>query len=558
LPRSLFFGIWAALHLACGAAGERENVVARVDDLEITAEELLRFKAETPALFRSEKTGVEELDEYLGSMIDMNLMYLDARSRGLDQTPEYLERWEEERKRKLVAVFLQQRLQEKLDVSPEELQQRFKESKWSRMLKLAHIRVDTEEEGRQVAAELAQGRAFEELARERSVYQQTASQGGLLEPYFGRGNIDELGMPLELAEQVFELKVGEYGGPFPLLGGYEVFKVVDERPAPPGYGVVFAQVTLQAAIVEQRQKVWAELRERYQVQPDQEGLRAFLAQAAAARGDTLRLDEGGKELVLCRFKGGQLKAGELVAALRRSASLRRISFDSSGVAGFIEDHLLPEILIYRSALEEGLEQDSTVASWTRSRRKALLIEALKAQEVERRVDLGEAALRQYYQDHQERFTLPAEIQMAEILCGNEVEAGEMRRRIQRGEDLQLLAAKHSRRPGAAKARGVFHLHPFERHRYPELYDAAEKAEPGSLQGPVKTAEGHSVFRVLAKYPPRPQPFEQALDRVKYWLRQEEEKRLIEALLARLREQYRPAIVLYNDRLSKMIDAETGT
>jgi peptidyl-prolyl cis-trans isomerase C len=214
--------------------------------------------------------------------------------------------------------------------------------------------------------------------------------------------------------------------------------------------------------------------------------------------------------------------------------------------------------MYRSALEEGLEQDSTVAAWMDLRKKTLLIEALREREVEMQIDLGEAALRQYYQAHPERFALSAEMQLVEILAKTEAEAKDLRQSIQRGEDMNLLAERHSLRPGAAKTKGVFHMHPFERQRYRELYDAADKAEIGKLQGPVQTAEGYSVFEVLARVPARPQPFEQASTKVKYWLRQEEEKRLFEALLARLREQYRPKIVLFKDRLAKMANAEAGT
>lgn len=558
MARSLFLGVWAALQLSCGGTEQPGSVVAKVEDVEITAEELLRFKAETPALYRSEKTGLEELDEYLGSMIDMNLMYLAARSQGLDQAPEFLARWENERKRKLVAAFLQKHIQEKLDIAPQELQQRFKETKWSRMLKLAHIRVNTEEEGRQVVAELAQGRAFEELARERSIYRKTAVKGGLLEPYFGRGNIDELGMPLELAEEVFELKIGEYGGPFPFLGGYEVFKVMDERSAPAGYAVVFAQTTFLDAFNTQRQKVLAELKQKYAAQPNLDGLRFFLARAEGSRGDTLRLDEAEGGTALYHYNGGQLTISDFVTAYKQLPPKRQIPLDSSGVARFVEDHLLAEALMLRTASDEGLEQDSTMAAWVKARKRSLLIEALKDREVGTRLDLGEAALLQYYQDHQERFTLPGEIQMVEILSKTETEAEALRLRIRRGERFEDLARRYSLRAGANRTGGGWRMRTYEQQRHPELYEAADRAEPGSLQGPVKTGEGYSVFRVLAKHPARTQPFEQARDRVKYWLRQEEEKRLIEELLARLREQYRPAIVLYNDRLSKMLDAEAGT
>ncbi len=550
-------GVWVVLQLACNTGEQQTEIVAKVGNHEIHGEDLLRFAAEMPALLRSEKVGVEELEEYLKSMIDVELMLLEASSRGLDQTPEQLEKWEGERKRKLIAVFLQKHIQEKINVSQGELLQQFKESKWSRMLMLAHIRVKTEEEGRQVIAQLAGGRDFEELAREHSLDPNTAAKAGLIDSYFGRGNLDELGLPLEIAEQIFELKTGEYGGPFLLQGGYEVFKVVSERPAPSGYAIVFAQTTFSETFNTQRQKIWLELKEKYDAKPDQEGLKFFLEKAAAAKGDSLHFDLREGERALSKYRGGQVTIRDFLEAYQQVAAPNRVALDSSGVAKFVETHLLPEALMYRSALEEGIEQDSTVTAWAKARKKAFLIEALRDREVASQIDTSESALRQYHQARQGRFSLPAEIHFVEVLTKTEAEAKSLIQRIQHGEDIGLLAQKHSIRPGGDKTKGDFHMHPFERPRYMELYDAADKAEIGKLQGPVQTAEGYSVFKVLEKLPARPQPFEQASARVKYWLREEEEKRLFEALLARLREQFRPKIVVFEDRLAKMVNAEAG-
>lgn len=551
-------GVWVVLQMACATGEQPQEVVAKVGNQEIRGEDLLHFAAEVPALLRSEKVGGEELEEYLNSMIDMELMLLEASSRGLDQTPEQLEKWEGERKRKLIAVFLQKHLQDKINPSQGELLQQFKESKWGRMLKLAHIRVKTEEEGRQVSAQLTEGRVFEEVARERSIDRNTAANAGLIDTYFGRGNLDELGLPVELAEHIFGLKVGEYGGPFLLRSGYEVFKVVDERPAPSSYALVFAQTTLLETLNARRQQVWLELKGKFDAQLDQEGLEFFLEKVAAAKGDSLHVDDREAERALSKYRGGQVTVRDFLDAYQQVAAPNRVELDRSGVVKFVENHLLPEALMYRSALAEGLEQDSTVTAWTKARKKALLIEALREREVESQVDTGESALRQYYQAHQGRFMLLAEIHFVEILTKTEAEAKRVIQSIQRGEDMGHLAEKHSIRPGAAKTKGEFRMHPFERQRYMELYDAADRAEIGKLQGPVQTAEGYSVFKVLAKLPARPEPFEQASTKVKYWLREEEEKRLFEALLARLWEQYRPEIVLFKDRLAKMVNAEAGT
>ena len=63
----------------CGSNEPNPDVVAQVESVEITIDDLLRFRADTPAVLRSEKEGVGELREYLDSMIDMELMLTKAR-----------------------------------------------------------------------------------------------------------------------------------------------------------------------------------------------------------------------------------------------------------------------------------------------------------------------------------------------------------------------------------------------------------------------------------------------------------------------------------------------
>ena len=75
------FFLWLS---GCGDTADN-NVVARVDTAEITVEDLLRFNGDMPALLRSEEEGVQVWRDYLDSMVDMELMLLEARKQGIDQ-----------------------------------------------------------------------------------------------------------------------------------------------------------------------------------------------------------------------------------------------------------------------------------------------------------------------------------------------------------------------------------------------------------------------------------------------------------------------------------------
>ena len=546
------FFLWL---FGCGDPAD-DNVVARVDTVEITVEDLLRFNMDIPALLRSEEQGVQMWREHLDSMVDMELMLLEARKQGMDQDSEFLAKWEHERQQKLIGEILRREVKEKSALSSEELRRRFEQSKWNRMLKLARIEVETEENARKVMEDLERGKEFGEVAKLRSTDRKTASQGGLLNPLYGRGNVEEQGMPVEVAEEVFELAVGKISRPFEVGGGYEIFQVVAESPPPASYSLIHAQVQITKAAWARREELMEELATQFEVELDQEGMAFLLARAPSFGADTLDLAEPDQEVVLCRFDGGQLTLKNFADTYQRVRRFRSVRFDSSGIAEFIHRDLLPVTLLSKAALKQRIDQDSSVVAWLEAKKKTMLLEILKEREVDRRIDLSDEAVRSYYETHPHLFKKPEQITVQEILCTTQEEAEEVLKRILNGEKMERLAEHYSIRSGAAKTKGFIHIHAYGQTNYSVLYDEAMKAEVGELKGPLQLEEGYTVFKVMEKSGLQPDPFEKASTRARYWLKKEKEEELIAALLHSLKEKYASKIVLFEDRLKKM-DAEAA-
>ena len=126
-----------ALIAACSSPPVDKSIVARVGEVDITFEGVLRFKGTMPALLLSEKEGVDALDEYLQSMIDMELLLLEAQPLAPDSS--FAEKWAQTREKKLFEEFIKLEIQDKIDLSQEEIKRQWSESKWSRLLKLARI-----------------------------------------------------------------------------------------------------------------------------------------------------------------------------------------------------------------------------------------------------------------------------------------------------------------------------------------------------------------------------------------------------------------------------------
>ena len=127
-------------------------------DKEITRGDLTLFAAETPALLRSEAAGIDAAKDYLQTLIDMELMLVEARAKGLDKEAQFTEQWEQEQQNRIVKEYLERHVLPESQPSEQEVREQFAKSKWSRLLKLAHIRLETEEQAQQVVAELERGR----------------------------------------------------------------------------------------------------------------------------------------------------------------------------------------------------------------------------------------------------------------------------------------------------------------------------------------------------------------------------------------------------------------
>ncbi|MDE2706430.1 MAG: hypothetical protein OXI35_15270, partial [Gemmatimonadota bacterium] len=469
---------------ACSSPQSDKNVVARVGEVSITFENLQHFKSDMPPLLLSEREGVAAFEEYLQAMIDMELMLLEARKRQIDSDPDFIEQWEQARREKLFQEFVKLEIQDKIDLPQEEIKRQWGESKWNRLLKLARIRSSTADEAAQVLRALESGTPFEELSGQPLTYHQQGNLQGALNSYVGRNSIEEFGVSLDVADVLFELAKGELSEPLKVEAGYDIYKVLDERPAPASYYLIFSQGTLMAAFGERRRALIAELMREYNVELDSHSI--FELAAIVAQDNVGAIDAEG---TLGRYDGGQITLADFLALYPKVRRVASVGTDSSGIDEFVRLYLVPEVLFPVAIERRDLAQEPAIANWLRSKKRAMLIEELRRRDVEEYIDLSEDVLRRYYEANLHRFMEDREVTVQEILVATHEEAEALAARIRAGEAIGDLATSHSIRQGNDKGR--FHIHSFERVVFGELLTAALAAEVGVLTGPVAiTATPH--------------------------------------------------------------------
>ena len=220
----------ALLGLAAVSAGAAEDrtadaqVVAVVDGAEIRLSEVLAARQSLPERFQA--LPLETVFPMLvNGLVDGKLAAAEARRLGLDREPghrKHLARIEEQL---LERAFLTRAIEERL--TDEALRERYRRkvetSDGKEQVRASHIILDTEDQARQVIAELEAGTDFAEVARRRSTGP-SADQGGDL-GYFAREE-----MVPAFAEAAFALAIGEVTRtPVRTRFGWHVIRVSGRR-----------------------------------------------------------------------------------------------------------------------------------------------------------------------------------------------------------------------------------------------------------------------------------------------------------------------------------------
>ncbi len=127
-----------------------------------------------------------------------------------------------------LSLLLDQILEERIEISDEEMKEYFEEHKedfaQEEQVEASHILVEDKETAFEVINKLNNGADFAELAKEYSIDEKTKDKGGEL-GYFGKGE-----MVKEFEEEVFAMEVNTISKPVETQYGFHVIKKTDHKP----------------------------------------------------------------------------------------------------------------------------------------------------------------------------------------------------------------------------------------------------------------------------------------------------------------------------------------
>ena len=203
--------------------GQNASVVARVGTTNITQEDASRELKALPDQIQRMFQGPEGTERFVDELVKKEVLYQEAKKKGLENNPEYQKKVEYFKKLTLISTLLEKEIEEKAKVTDKDVKDYYEAHKKDFMannqVRASHILVKTEEEAGKILNQIKKGADFAKLAQASSIDIGSAKNGGDL-GFFSRGQ-----MVPEFERVAFGLKKGEVSNPVKTQYGYHIIKV---------------------------------------------------------------------------------------------------------------------------------------------------------------------------------------------------------------------------------------------------------------------------------------------------------------------------------------------
>jgi len=484
----------AVASTAAVAASPAAPPLARVGDDVVTGDDVKQEFVRRHGGHAKFLGGVAEVHAFLAIVIDRRLLLQEAYRLELQELPPIRSACDALAERKAVELLLARELDAKAAVTEEEILAAW-ETRTTELYQFAQIAVATRNEAESVAAELAAGADFGELARNRSLAS-TRLRGGAM------GEIGWGSMPPEWESVAFALAPGEDSEPFAVDGRWEVVRLVSkrtaEKPELEKARTRIEWILRQRKLEVRRRELSDELRELWHARLAMaiDGTPAVLAELLVAAPETPIASWEGGELELATFARG-IDLGEL-ARLPEAEGRARLE---DLVRRTVNDALIREEVKARR-----LTEDPGVAVVVRLEREKLMENALYADHVLKGVAVSDSEVRVWYEEHLAEFSTAERRRMSQLVVATREEAAELAARVARGESFEELVSEHSKDLSSAKNGGD--LGWVTAKQVPPEFAAVLALGQGALSEPIASEHGWHLMKVTAIEPPRPQPFEE--------------------------------------------------
>lgn len=281
------------------------------------------------------------------------------------------------------------------------------------------------------------------------------------------------------------------------------------------------------------------------------GFRALLAGLAlACQGDAsdafvVQVDAGGirqgelaRAVAARASEGAERREDILNAELHRLVTQRVVLNRAQELGVEISDDEVDE----RLRRIHGADFEAPDADYREQVREQMTAARVAILELADGIHVHEDSVLSYFEEHRDRYQIPARIQIRQIVVRGQAKARKLHDELAGGADFASLAQAHSLAPEAG---GGGLLPPFARGEMPEVFDRAFELDLEESSEVLESPYGFHIFLLVSRFPPQVPELGDVREQIVAEL---ETRRLEELRRGWLRDLRRRAQIRVNERL----------
>ena len=238
--------------------------------------------------------------------------------------------------------------------------------------------------------------------------------------------------------------------------------------------------------------------------------------------------------ILAIVNGVHIKESDIEEAINRFPAERRSYFNSPVAREQLLEQVISYELMYNHGKELGLDNSEDFLAQVEKAKKEILTQMTINAELSK-IAISEEEVKAYYEENKEKFQEMEQVSAKHILVETEVEANEIKAKIEGGLSFEEAAENYSKCPSSSNG-GDLGL--FTRGRMvPEFENAAFELNVGEVSAPVQTQFGFHLIKVEEKKEASVKPLEEVKEMVTGTIMQEKQATTYYALVEDLKGKF---------------------
>ena len=253
--------------------GMQGSYVVKIDGETLTKEDVQTEMNSLPEMAKQFFQGPEGTSRFVDELVKKEMLYLEAKKRGLDKNKDFERKVEEFKKITLINELLQKEIEATSKVSEKDAENYYNSHKDDFMIhnqvKLSQVVVQNEDNARKAFERIKNGEDFAKVAAEVSTDKKSAKSGGSM-GWFKKGELAP-----EIEDVVLKLRKGEVGMPVKLKDGIHIFQVADVKGTVVDYDKVKGMIMQRLTAEKQKSnfdKFLDSLKKNYKVEINKDEL----------------------------------------------------------------------------------------------------------------------------------------------------------------------------------------------------------------------------------------------------------------------------------------------